>query len=404
LLYKEAKNPSKALAYYHKAIQTIDQKKIKKNKAGLFTNMGLILRNQHPDSSLYYYRKAINEDVHFNDKRSLSNEYYNMANLYAFNLKNLDSSEYYYKKSFALAKSVNKNIVSSVYSAMGKMYYEHRQFSKSIQYSNKALDLAKTQQDWVTLELSNYYLYKAFKAQNKWKKASNYLEAFVDARDTLSTRNAKIAIANLESKYENEKNTLQIKALKNKQKKDFLIKWLLSIGFVFAILLVFMIIRINKHKKEEYVLMKEKLDQEVRYKTRQLTSQALMMMQKNKLLDDLLKALSDIKDIGITSNKQILQLKRKLKHSLHSEKDWELFKHYFEDINKDFFVNLKKINNKITPSELKLSALIKLRFTIKETASLLNLSPESVKTARYVLRKKLHLSKGENFYDFFNRI
>jgi len=34
---------------------------------------------------------------------------------------------------------------------------------------------------------------------------------------------------------------------------------------------------------------------------------------------------------------ELITLKRKLKKSMHSEDDWNVFKHYFEEINKDFF-------------------------------------------------------------------
>jgi tRNA(Ile)-lysidine synthase len=39
---------------------------------------------------------------------------------------------------------------------------------------------------------------------------------------------------------------------------------------------------------------------------------------------------------------------------MHSEKDWELFRQYFEQINKNFFAELKKISSTITPAEKKL--------------------------------------------------
>jgi len=144
------------------------------------------------------------------------------------------------------------------------------------------------------------------------------------------------------------------------------------------------------------------LHQDVRFKTKQLTSQALMMMQKNKLIDDILSQLSTIKGAGVPLT-DLNKLKRKLKKSLHSEDDWELFKHYFEEINKNFFKRLKQINPKITPAEQRLAALVKLRFNIKETAELLNISPDSVKTARSQLRKKMGLAAGKNMYEFLNQ-
>jgi DNA-binding CsgD family transcriptional regulator len=148
----------------------------------------------------------------------------------------------------------------------------------------------------------------------------------------------------------------------------------------------------------------ERIENDLQMKNKQLTSQALMMMQKNKLLNDILNSLAEIKSIGLDTNANIRDLKRKLKRGLNSERDWELFRHYFESVNKDFFEKLKKINSTLTPAELKLSALTKLRFNIKETAALLNISEGSIKSSRYILRKKLGLNREDNIYNFLNKL
>jgi len=41
---------------------------------------------------------------------------------------------------------------------------------------------------------------------------------------------------------------------------------------------------------------------------------------------------------------------------------------------------------------------------IKESASVLNISPESVKTARYRLRKKLDITADEDLHEYIQNI
>ena len=127
-----------------------------------------------------------------------------------------------------------------------------------------------------------------------------------------------------------------------------------------------------------------------------------MMMKKNQLLNEIHKALSEIKGTTDDGKQKIFQAKKQLKKVIRSQEDWKLFRHYFEEVNPQFFKNLLKINPRITPSELKLAALVKLNFSIKESASLLNISPNSVKTIRSVLRKKLGLHKDKSIYEFLN--
>jgi len=209
-----------------------------------------------------------------------------------------------------------------------------------------------------------------------------------------------------------EKANMKINEMQLIQKTDKQIKSYLTLVMILLIIALILLIysflqRRNRNKLEKELLQKEKekLDKDIRYKSKQLTSQALMMMQKNNLISEISESLTSFsKHVPIESEHEYNSLKRQLKKSIQSEEDWDLFKHYFEEVNKDFFPSLIKINKKLTPSELKLSALVKLNFSIKETASLLNISPDSVKTARYVLRRKLGLQKGESIYDFLNDI
>ena len=98
------------------------------------------------------------------------------------------------------------------------------------------------------------------------------------------------------------------------------------------------------------------------------------------------------------------RIKNQIRQNIQSEKDWELFKLYFEQINKTFFQKLKAINPEINQHDIKLAALIKLRFNIKEAASVLNLSPNSIKGARSRLRSKLSLQSHEDLAVFIENL
>ena len=101
-----------------------------------------------------------------------------------------------------------------------------------------------------------------------------------------------------------------------------------------------------------------------------------------------------------TTASQLNKLSRTVDNALDVDKDWEDFKLYFENVHKDFFRNLKQQYPDLGNSELKLCALLKLNLNMKETASIMGISPESVKTARYRLRKKLGLAKDDSLTDF----
>ena len=93
-----------------------------------------------------------------------------------------------------------------------------------------------------------------------------------------------------------------------------------------------------------------------------------------------------------------------IKKNLRSEKDCELFRLHFEDVNKQFYADLSEINSELTANDIKLCALLKLNMNITQSASVMNIEPASVKTARYKLCKKLNLKPEEDLVEFVRRI
>ncbi|MGB5236435.1 MAG: LuxR C-terminal-related transcriptional regulator, partial [Flavobacteriaceae bacterium] len=53
----------------------------------------------------------------------------------------------------------------------------------------------------------------------------------------------------------------------------------------------------------------------------------------------------------------------------------------------------------ITKNELRLMALLKMNLSSKEIATILNISSEGIKKARYRLRKKLDISSEESLQE-----
>jgi tetratricopeptide (TPR) repeat protein len=410
MLFKKNADYKKALSYYLKALQFAQQNNFHKKIPVIQHNLGINYSYlKQADSSLYFYKKALQNFVKNDSKSDIASIYLDLGDVYANLLHKNDSANYYYQK--ALEFDQFKDIKSDAYSSLAKMYLNQNEYHKSNMYLLKSLKIAQKRNSWYDLQDVHFYLYQNYKKLKTWDSATYHLEKFVDYQDSINAKESKVKIENLEAKYENEKKQHKIEKLELQKEKDRKIRWLL-IGLLLLLLLTFAfiirsyVLRRKKNKLARRLLEaeKEKIAQDLRHKTKELTTQALMILEKNKILEEILQNLSVIKTTGTETHKELLGLKRKLKRSMQSDKDWELFKQYFEEINKNFFKHLKEINPKISASELKLAALIKLGFSIKESASLLNISEGSVKTGRYELRKKLGLKRQDNLYDFLNNI
>ena len=138
-------------------------------------------------------------------------------------------------------------------------------------------------------------------------------------------------------------------------------------------------------------------------KNRQLASVSLSINRKNRLILHVINKLSSIKS-------RLADDERKLKNEVHfliqtisdetKDDSWMSFKTYFENVHPTFFQNFLESFPDLSPAEIKLSAFLRLNLTSKEIASMLFITPDSVKTARNRLRKKLNLPPDENLNRF----
>lgn len=75
-----------------------------------------------------------------------------------------------------------------------------------------------------------------------------------------------------------------------------------------------------------------------------------------------------------------------------------------EKMHKDFYQRLSDQFPDLTENDKRLATLLRLGFSSKEIAPLLNISPKSVEIIRYRLRKKINLKKGDNLIQFINNL
>lgn len=86
-------------------------------------------------------------------------------------------------------------------------------------------------------------------------------------------------------------------------------------------------------------------------------------------------------------------------HILTGE-DWSSFKVYFENAYPGFLRRLRGTYPSMTEAEERLYLFIKLNLSTKEAATILGISPESVKKTRNRLRKRLELSEDINLENY----
>ncbi|MEL6534845.1 MAG: tetratricopeptide repeat protein [Bacteroidota bacterium] len=151
---------------------------------------------------------------------------------------------------------------------------------------------------------------------------------------------------------------------------------------------------------ENAQLKASELQRELDYKNRELTAYTLNFAQKNQLIEDLREQLTQLKPSDANQQKQVKQLRSMVNNTRNVDRDWEDFRLHFENVHPHFFRQLKAAHPDLSNGEQKLCSLIRLNLSMKETAAILGISPNSVKTARYRLRNKLKLETQDNLMDY----
>jgi DNA-binding CsgD family transcriptional regulator len=126
----------------------------------------------------------------------------------------------------------------------------------------------------------------------------------------------------------------------------------------------------------------------------------LHLIQKNESLKELqLEINKSLRHADGKDKSEIRHFGALIDYSFRKDEEWEKFKLYFESVHAHFFENLVKLHPAVTSQELRLSALVRLNLSIPEIATILGISAESVKTARFRLRKKMELQAQESLVD-----
>jgi len=199
--------------------------------------------------------------------------------------------------------------------------------------------------------------------------------------------------------------SLIIKRLNDKYKKDLILKK------------EELIEQKRRHEEETrikdqeiYKLQNESLQNDLRFKTQELSGNVLNLLRKNEILEDvkksavgISKAIDDQKDMPAIKQR-IIRLITQINNSIEHDDDFEIFKSNFDLIHKDFFKLLDERHPGLTRNDKILCAYLKMNFSSKEIAPLFNISIRGVEVNRYRLRKKMNLDRMVNLSEYLQNL
>ena len=145
---------------------------------------------------------------------------------------------------------------------------------------------------------------------------------------------------------------------------------------------------------------------EIEQKNMELVEKTLFLIKNNEFNIEMAKKMNRLIEI-FDNNKEAKALVYKIIDDVDQkikQDSWQHFEIAFQNVHTEFSKKIISEFPDLTKGELKLCILIKLGISIKDTASILYISPDSIKVARSRLRKKLQLENDTSLQNFLAAI
>ncbi len=364
------------------------------------TEMGLTYFHMGEyEKSLDKFNNALDISIRLERKNFEAICYANIGMVLAKN-GNPDKALEYLYRSLKMTKNTNSNL-STTYNDIGNAFIVKKNFSKAIENYTYAIQLSESVGGIGELKNSHQLRSMAFEQSGQYKEALQDQKQYLVLNDSIFNTTKSQQIEELRTIYDTEKKEQQIAlqekeitVLEQKASISSLQRIVMGIGLLLSLIGFYAI----RQKLKRNKLEKEKLDVELDFKKKELTTHALHLAKKNEVLEGLKQKAEELKtsDNGQNGYQQLI---RTINFDLQNDNNWQNFSKYFQQVHTNFNSNVKKKFPKVTSNELRLMSLLKMNLSSKEIANILNISQEGIKKARYRLRKKLEITSENSLQD-----
>ncbi len=165
----------------------------------------------------------------------------------------------------------------------------------------------------------------------------------------------------------------------------------------------------QKLRAEEHAKIQEQekklLDMELEFKKKDMADLALNLSQNQEWAKEMIEKIGKIESTrGNQRNREIKRMKDEIHARVFIDEELELLQQNMDTLNNEFYDRLKKQFTNLSKTEIKMCSYIRLNLSIAQIAQLQNIDPESVRTNRYRLKKKLAVRTGEDMDSFLQNL
>ncbi len=414
-IYDDLGDPERGKPYSLRSVELLEEIGDSVNLGRAYNNLGVLFGNieGQRDSAIYYFEKCMPIRKAMEDYSGVARIYNNIADLYFHKEElmelsiadlNMATNSMELARSF-IQEGEDDNLMATIMANTGKVHVLKGNYSLARAYLDTCKSLATKIDSKISMNL--YHTYSCLMAQKigDYEAALRHFEKATEIERELRSSTVSKQIDQLNIQYQTAKKEQELIELEKQTVEERAIRNIIIVTALAIILIIGLLLRnaYLKRKRDKllHAIKTQKLNDEIEKKNKEISSYTLSFIQKNQLMEELKQQINELKKSSDPeTNKQLNRINKIVANTYREEEEWKNFQITFEEMHDSFFTRLKEVYPDLGNAELKLCALIRLNMNLKEAANVLGISPDSVKTARYRLRKKLGLKTEDNLVDF----
>lgn len=417
-----------AFEYFSESLAIAEETSDEGLKATLMTNIGRVFQNTGPlDSALYYMNQGLEIRTMLNHMRGMASSGLVIGNL-LIKMKRYQDAVDILNRSQSMYNELNDDTgICIALKRKAKALNYMGKINQAFSDAENSLYLAKEIKN-PSLISEIYSILADMMAYNgNYENAYNYTLLHNHLQDSLASANKERIVSELEIQFQTARKDDKIEMLKQQNEIQHKNNILLMFSFIaLAVILVLILIlvrlkslamkRQNKlyeqektiRKQDDALIEKEQqmLKDDLEARNREMASKALEMLRVNETIESIIEKLGEYREAN-NGNEKLTKSLQNIVSELESQlknNSWNEFERIFNNIHSDFFKKLLEICPDLTPSEIKIAALLKLNLNTKEMAALTYKSESGIKSTRFRLRKKLNLNSDDSLVPYLMQL
>jgi len=254
VLHWEKENYETAMDYYRQSLAGYKSLGDKSSIARVYNNIGLVYEDwKKLDSSLVYHTKSLELHIELNSAFGMIRSHSNLGETYLLQRNyNMAMTNFLKARSYSEASEKQWSL-AYIYDKLAEVYLGTAELDTAATYLEMSLENNVQKNEYFGLRRTYYNLFRLEKERGNYKAALEYFELHKEIQDSLAQTQKIKELAEVQAKYDSEKQEKEIINLQQENEKRTLWRNIFAVGIMATLgfgLLLFQLFKFRNKKNK----------------------------------------------------------------------------------------------------------------------------------------------------------